>query len=71
MMWGISDDRAELDLITPIGYQPFMRCSAQHGYMLLTKNEKYDMLKDQPLDKFRFEHDEEFCRWNNMVLSGS
>ena len=63
MMWGISDDRAELDLIAPIGYQPFMRCSAQHGYMLLVKDEKYDMLKDPLFDKFRFEHDEEFCKW--------
>lgn len=63
MMWGISDDRAELDLIAPIGYQPFMRCSAQHGYMLLVKDEKYNMLKDPLFDKFRFEHDEEFCKW--------
>lgn len=63
MMWWISDERAELDLIAPIGYQPFMRCSAQHGYMLLVKDEKYDMLKDPLFDKFRFEHDEEFCRW--------
>ena len=63
MMWGISDNHAGFDLITPIGYQPFMRCSAQHGYMLLVKDEKYDMLKDSLFDKFRFEHDEEFCRW--------
>lgn len=31
--------------------------------MLLVKDEKYDMLKDPLFDKFRFEHDEEFCRW--------
>lgn len=63
MKWMISDDYAGVGLIAPIGYQPFMRCSAQHGYMLLVKNEKYDMLKDPLFDKFRFEHDEEFCRW--------
>ena len=57
-------------LITPIGYQPFMRCSAQHGYMLIARDERYDMLRDPLFDKFRFAHDEDFCRWIFEQMDG-
>lgn len=63
MKWALSNDEAVTDLIVPIGYQPFMRCSAQHGYMLYVRDETYDLLKDPLFDKFRIEHDEDFCRW--------
>ena len=34
------------DNIVPIGYQPFMRCSKQHGFMLLPHNaESYDIIR--------------------------
>ena len=46
MKWALSNDEAVTDLIVPIGYQPFMRCSAQHGYMLYVRDETYDLLKD-------------------------
>lgn len=63
MKWALSATDSAEGFIMPIGYQPFMRCSAQHGYMLLADNEHYDMLQDPLFDKFRFEHEEEFCRW--------
>lgn len=63
MKWALSVSDSAEGIIMPIGYQPFMRCSAQHGYMLLADNERYDMLQDPLFDKFRFEHDEEFCHW--------
>ena len=63
MKWALSVSDSAEGFIMPIGYQPFMRCSAQYGYMLLADNEHYDMLQDPLFDKFRFEHDEGFCRW--------
>lgn len=49
--------------IIPVGYQPFMRCSSQHGYMMMVKDPKYDMLKDGWFHKFRFRLDEDLCQW--------
>lgn len=63
MKWALTNDEAVTDLIAPIGYQPFMRCSAQHGYMLYVRDETYDLLEAPLFDKFRIEHDEDFCRW--------
>ncbi len=63
MKWALMNDETASELITPIGYQPFMRCSAQHGYMLSARDETYDLLQDPLFDKFRFEHDEDFCKW--------
>lgn len=63
MKWALSNDETGVDLIAPIGYQPFMRCSAQHGYMLYVRDESYDLLKDPLFDKFRIEQNEDFCRW--------
>ena len=63
MKWALTDDETGANLIAPIGYQPFMRCSAQHGYMLYVRDASYDLLEDPLFDKFRIEHDEDFCRW--------
>ena len=63
MKWALTNDETGINLIAPIGYQPFMRCSAQHGYMLYVKDESYDLLQDPLFDKFRIVHDEDFCKW--------
>lgn len=63
MKWALSEPDSAEEIIMPIGYQPFMRCSAQYGHMLLTKNQDYDMLQDPLFEKVRFKHDEGFCRW--------
>ena len=63
IQWALTNDETGLDLIAPIGYQPFMRCSTQHGYALYVRNESYDLLHDPLFDKFRIRHDEEFCQW--------
>lgn len=63
MKWALADDMAGWRLITPIGYQPFMRCSVQHGSMFLVENERYDMQKDPLFEKYRIELSEELCRW--------
>lgn len=72
MQWALlpEDGASSGALITPIGYQPFMRCSAQHGYMLIARDERYDMLRDPLFDKFRFAHDEDFCRWIFEQMDG-
>lgn len=48
--------------ITPIGYQPFMRCSRQHGYMLLTTSND-DLFLDKRFDKFKIRLNEDICNW--------
>ena len=63
MQWAVSGEDAGIEIITPVGYQPFMRCSSQHGYMILVKNMDYDMFHDKMFEKFRFELTEEVCRW--------
>lgn len=61
--WLTEGKDALFNNIIPVGYQPFMRCSSQHGYMLMKTDPKYDMLKDSWFHKFRFRLDEELCQW--------
>ena len=63
MKWALANDEDITNRIIPIGYQPFMRCSAQYSYAIAVKDESYDLLEDPLFDKFRIEHDEDFCRW--------
>lgn len=56
-------DESEWETIVPVGYQPFMRCAAQSAYMLLAKDETYDMYKDSTFEKFRFRLTKEICNW--------
>lgn len=49
--------------IIPIGYQPFMRCSTQHGYALMEPDESYDMYKDPRFGKYRIRLTEDLCKW--------
>lgn len=61
--WLTEGQDALFNSIIPVGYQPFMRCSSQHGYMLMKKDPKYDMLKDSRFHKFRFRLEEDLCQW--------
>ena len=59
----MADENAGIQIITPVGYQPFMRCSNQHSYMMLTDIDgKYDMLYDPLFDIYKIRLDEEFCK---------
>lgn len=52
------------DNIVPIGYQPFMRCSKQHGFMLLPHNaESCDMYQDNKFKKYKYRLTPELCKW--------
>ena len=61
--WALADANAGYQLITPVGYQPFMRCSNQHSYMMLTNNKEYDMLQDPLFEIYKILLDEDFCNW--------
>ncbi len=50
-------------LFMPIGYQPFMRCHSQYGYMLITKNVDFDLYQNQLFNKFKFKLDEDICNF--------
>jgi len=61
--WAMANENAGFQIITPVGYQPFMRCSAQHSYTMLTNNDgKYDMLYDPLFDIYKIRLDEGFCK---------
>ena len=53
----------EFEIITPVGFQPFMRCRAQSAYIKCSKNPAYDMYKDDLFEKYKFRHSEELCNW--------
>ena len=62
--WAMADENAGFQIITPVGYQPFMRCSTQHSYMMLTDiYGEYDMLCDPLFDIYKIPLDEKFCKW--------
>ena len=46
--------------VTPIGYHPFLRCAAQHGYLIETGS-TYDMFRDPCFAKVKFRHSEALC----------
>lgn len=48
--------------VIPVGYQPFMRGSVQHGYTMLT-DESYDMYQDSRFAKFKIRLTEDLCSW--------
>lgn len=48
--------------VEPIGYQPFLRCPYQSGY-LIPAAFSYDMYKDVSFAKVKFRHTEELCSW--------
>jgi len=54
---------ATYGLITPVGYQPFMRCSHQDAFTLLAKDDKYDLLADPMFDMYKIRLDEDLCNW--------
>ncbi|MCL2195986.1 MAG: FRG domain-containing protein [Treponema sp.] len=63
LKWALADRNAGYNIITPVGYQPFMRCSHQYSYMFMTDNENYDMLKDPFFCKYKIRLTEELCNW--------
>lgn len=60
--WITAHENETQRIITSIGYQPFMRCSTQYGYMMTT-DESYDLMKDKLFRKVKFRLSEEFCNW--------
>ena len=60
--WVTVKEEETRNIITPIGYQPFMRCSTQYGYMMNT-DENYDLMQDKLFKKVKFRLTEDFCNW--------
>ena len=60
--WCTVPDDTAFEIVIPVGYQPFMRCSRQHGYMLWTQ-QGYDLFQDKRFDKMKFCLTEELCNW--------
>lgn len=48
--------------VTPVGFQPFMRCSNQSGY-IIEAGEPYDLYKDISFKKIKFRHTPQICEW--------
>jgi len=58
----LNDDYFNLTEVEPIGYQPFIRCSAQNGF-IIRGNPEYDMFCDPAFAKVRFRLTQEICDW--------
>lgn len=58
-----------LTYTTPIGYQPFMRCASQSGY-LIEAAQPYDMMKDGSFQKMKFRLSEKICNWIFEEMQG-
>lgn len=70
MEYYIHKDKIE-NLIVPIGYQPFMRCSSQHGYTMFITSANYNLYSDNRFEKFKFRLTEQFCqKIFNMMEQG-
>jgi hypothetical protein len=67
--WLSMDEKNTNGIITPIGYQPFMRCSTQYGHMMVT-TEDYDLMKDKLFRKVKFRLTEDFCNWIYEEMKG-
>lgn len=63
MEYGTRDNAKGSDIITPVGYQPFMRCAAQSAYILPCSDKDYDMYKDTLFEKYKIRLTEEMCQW--------
>ena len=49
----LRDQNLHFSFATPIGYQPFMRCAHQSGY-IIEAGEPYDLYKDATYTKHKF-----------------
>lgn len=56
-------DNEMKEIVIPVGYQPFMRCSNQFGYMWVTSEESPDLLTDKRFSKVKFRITEELTNW--------
>ncbi|MBR5090596.1 MAG: FRG domain-containing protein, partial [Ruminiclostridium sp.] len=61
LLWS-SKKTNDKKIIRPIGYQPFMRCSSQYGYALVTDDYKYDMMNDPMFEKIKIRLNTELCQ---------
>lgn len=55
--------------VTPVGYQPFMRCSSQSAY-LIEAGHPYDLFQDPSFEKFKFRLTENICEWIYNEMDG-
>lgn len=55
-------DKLPENLIYPIGFQPFMRCSMQNGYAIYMRKES-SLYDDNQFEKLRFRHSEKLSNW--------
>lgn len=61
--WLFRSERDFWNIIVPIGYQPFMRCSYQHAYGLFENDMGYDLYQDKSFGKYKIRLNEELCHW--------
>lgn len=57
------------NVIYPIGFQPFMRCSMQNGYGIYMRTAK-PLQEDLEFEKLRFRHSEKLSRWIYDLMDG-
>lgn len=63
MVYGNKPLDDEFEIITPVGWQPFMRCAAQSAYIKCSKDPAYDAYEDELFEKYKFRLTEDICDW--------
>ncbi|MCI6637880.1 MAG: FRG domain-containing protein [Bilifractor sp.] len=57
------------NIVLPIGFQPFMRCSMQSGYGIYMR-ESMPLQQDTAFEKLRFRHSEKLANWIYNEMRG-
>ena len=57
------------NIVLPIGFQPFMRCSMQNGYGIYMR-ESTPLQQDYVFEKLRFRHNEKLANWIFEEMQG-
>ncbi len=66
IIWALMQDNGSDDIsgvIFPVGYQPFRRCSCQHAYGIITRDNNYDLYKATQFEKYKIRLTTDFCNW--------
>jgi len=64
---GLYDEICDRADIQPIGFQPFMRCSRQHGFVAYTEDTD-NLYQNSIFEKFRIPHDDAFVEYSKYIF---
>ena len=61
--WNLNTDSVVYGVTIPVVYQPFLRCHSQDAYMIVAKDDTYNIRTDRYFSKHKILLNEELCNW--------